>query len=291
MDRQGRKTIICITLVLIFVLCSFALAYANQYEYNDVRIYIGGVYKTTIALKTDVIQGANSYFFIFKDSNNKVGLQNTGGQTIWTSADLDDSGYNYFRTVTATQNSNPCNIDMSNSAQPVVAYSTSNLYAQIYLYINSPQTQLAAPVLSVSGSTISWSPVNGATGYNIQYARDNVMYETIVTNYSNTSYQATASGKYLVQAIDETGTYLRSNWSTSVEVNASSGGNLLDYLTSIFAQLKTFFLTATESISSIFGTIGTLIRGVADIFPTQVSTFIYSCFIAICCIAIIKHFL
>jgi|GEM_PF-1213580 len=66
---------------------------------------------------------------------------------------------------------------------------------------NPDATQLAAPVISLAGSVVSWSPVSGATGYNI-YAGNAVIGQTDGTSFDlTTANPALAAGTHQITVI------------------------------------------------------------------------------------------
>ena len=285
--------ILCITLILI--LSSVSLVFcANDYEYNDVRIYVGNTYQTTIALRSSTVisNGSNVYFELLRNVNtNELDIKMSTGDAIHTGIYV-----NSINNVFADYRDSSLNVAYVNTHFRVsYTYYDSQVYDVIYLYINTSAVKLATPVLTVSGNTISWNSINNATGYNIQYSADGHQYEYVVTNFHNTSYVCSNSGYYVVQANAPLGTYENSEWSTSVNVVVSSSGNdnttggILNWLITEFATVRQWFSNIWAELGEFFQSASEFFNNISTILPQEVRGIIYSVLVVSMIFGVIKH--
>lgn len=281
--------------VLIFVLSSVSFAYCtNDYEYNDVRIYVGNTYQTTIALRSNSVisNGSNVYFELLRNVNtNELDIKMSTGNPIHTGVYV-----NSINNVFADYRNSSLNVAYVNTNFRVsYTYYDSQVYDVIYLYINTSAIKLATPVLNVNGNTISWNSINNATGYNIQYSEDGNIYNTVVTNFHNTSYVCSNSGYYVVQANANLGTYTNSDWSTSVNVIVSSSGNdnttggILNWLITEFATVRQWFSNIWAELGEFFQSATEFFNNMSTILPTEVRGIIYSVLVVTMIFGVIKH--
>lgn len=282
-----KSKIIVIVLSLALFLFSFTAAFANQYEYNDVRVYISNVLKTTVALKTDTVfnNGSSTYFdVVWKSSDNTIYLCMQGGQPISTGQTV--TGLSQVSagnlTVQYIQNTPIGGVSSNGSANLFrVRFTTDANYTPINLSINASSVKLATPVTSFSNNVLSWQPVSNASGYNIQYSESGTgSYTQIVTNTSSTSYTVYESGYYIVQAIG-TGSFYNSDWSNKIQCeydpgSDSSSGGIIGWFQSTINRITSSINTFFNNVSSIVSNMGSIFQGITAFLPEEYGVLVWS---------------
>lgn len=282
---------ICITAILVIsiLLISISSVFAtNEYEYNDVNVYIGGQLKTTVALRTSSVIGNNTAtYFVPYIQNNILYIRMEGGVGISTGVTLDS---NYFSNLYATQFGVQLNVDIQGLTY-YVQFATDSYYTPINLYIDTGSTKLATPVLTFSGSTISWNAIPNATSYVIYYSEHGDVYSVLADNYLNTNFTVSNAGFYGVKAKSGSSNYSDSDISTTIQVSNinNDDSDLLDWLISNLSVITTKLGTLWNALGQFFNAIGTLLLNCLDVLPTEIKVILYSSLVVGCVLGIVKH--
>lgn len=280
-----QKIIICVLTISILLFCVTGV-FANQYEYNNVKIYISNVLKTTISLKSDYVinQNTNSYFDVaLRVTDNHIVICMYGGQPIDTGQIVTgisqvSCGSNTVNYIQSAQVGGVA----SNGYAPVfrVSFNTGNYYNEYNLSINGSSVKLSTPVTSFSNNVLSWQPVANASGYNIQFSETGTgSYTTVVTNLQSTSYTIYQSGYYIVQAYG-VGDYYNSDWSTKIECvydsSSSSDGGVIGWFTSTVNRFTASIQNFFNNISSVVSSMGEIFTGLTAFLPEAYAGVIWS---------------
>lgn len=286
-----KRIVIIISLALIICLISSIFVFADSYEYNDVRIFVSNVQRTTIALTSNTYfgQNASTYFDVaLRLSDYHIIICSQGGSIIDTGIEV--SG---LSQVAAVQNGNNLNVTFTQSGYlggvsdsvhgPTrlfrVNYNTYDYLTAINLSINTSAVKLDTPTVTQNGNTITWNPIANASGYNIQYKADSTSsFSTIVTNLNSTTYSFTRSGYYVVQAIGQ-GNFYNSDWSNIAEVEYTAdgeNGGIISWLVSQYALISNGISTFWQSCMSLFNNIGQVFASITSFLPEPYGSIVWS---------------
>lgn len=260
-----------LSIIAILVLICTSIVMADTYEYNDVRIFVGNVQRTTIALTSNTYIGQNTdtYFDVaFYLSDNHIKICNQGGSILDTGIEVTG-----ISQVDATQDGNPLTVTYiqngymgGNSGSQYgptrlfrVYYNTKYYDSIISLSINGSSVKLQTPVVTQNGNSISWSPIANASGYNIMFkANAEDSFNRIVSNSTQTSYSFSNSGYYVVQAVGQ-GNFYNSDWSNVIEVEYDPDDqDILGFFQRVIDGLNNAFQTVSNFLSTIGNTFDSL---------------------------------
>lgn len=275
MLKNSFIRIISIFLIIIFLFTTSI--FADEYEYNDVLIYIGGQYQKFVAVTSD--NWIPSYGYLDVDaSGSTLRLRFQGGT--WIDTLVNISSYT-INTITATQSGSYLNSTMTGGYQRFTNIVTAN-FPPVNLYINvssgNPDpTKLTTPIVQVASNEIYWGAVNNASSYTIRYS-DN-QYGTGSTNLENsfvgTIYNISQSGYYSVRA-NGSGNYSNSDWSSYVYCEYTGNNNNSNGITEFFQSIITGFNNAFNTIRSFLSSISTMFGELFSFIPVEVLNILWA---------------
>lgn len=260
-----------ISIVSLLVLIFVQSVFADEYEYNDVNIYLGGQYQKSVALTSD--NWIPSYGYMEVDtSQSTLRIRFQGGS--WIDTLVNISNYT-IDTVTCTQSGG------YKTGMYVSGYLRFNdivtaNFPEVNLYVNiqggsSNPVKLETPVVTVDTNLLSWYRINHATGYTIRFATDRNGSDNriIENNYQGNVYDITETGYYAVSANGDN-TYQNSDYSGYLYAeyveNENTDGTILDFFNRVIEGLNNAF----ASISSFLHNIGDIFDGLFAFMPVEV---------------------
>lgn len=297
MENEKRKfshmhRIVVLALICILLFTCFAFA-DNEYQYNDVHIYVNDVAMGWGHLYSSSLYSAGSnVYFVPYINNGYIYLRMINGVGVNTGVAYGNSS---FGSVVATCNGNELSQSIQGGAY-VISYTLDTNFTDINLYIDSTGIDLTMPSITVNGNTISWDQQANADGYSIRYSSDGHQFNTIVSLYNSNAYVCDRTGYYTVRAIGS-GFYNSSDWANPVYVDVSAGGNpttisgLIDWFKSALANITESLDGIAETWGNFTGTVNLLMGHIFELFPTSISLIGISSFAIACVLGILKHIL